>query len=215
MGQPAQPSCQSRITQSRLQRTLSRQVLNISREGDSTASLGSLGQGSVTLRVKLLFLVFSWNFLCFSLCPLPLVLSRKESWATASHRFLHALFFSALMGAEQHLGAATAGQEGVGVASRSEILGALLPSSSQRLKKLGGLEGKQRFSLGNINIFSYWLLLGNLILSQKGTLLIQLRSLPRFTRGTAQGVCHERVPAGHRSEASDNQGLLGSRAGWI
>jgi len=33
---------------------LSRQVLNISREGDSTASLGSLFQGSVTLRVKLL-----------------------------------------------------------------------------------------------------------------------------------------------------------------
>jgi len=36
---------------------LSRRVLNISREGDSTASLGSLGQGSVTLRGKKFFLV--------------------------------------------------------------------------------------------------------------------------------------------------------------
>jgi len=49
--------------------------LNISREGDSTAPLGSLCQGSVTLRGKKIFLMFSWNFLCFSLCPLPLVLS--------------------------------------------------------------------------------------------------------------------------------------------
>ena len=40
------------VTQSRLHRTLSRQGLNVSREGDSTASLGSLGQGSVTLRGK-------------------------------------------------------------------------------------------------------------------------------------------------------------------
>ena len=54
---------------------MSRRVLNISREGDSTNSLGSLGQGSVTLRGKKFFLSFSWNFLCFSLCPLPLVLS--------------------------------------------------------------------------------------------------------------------------------------------
>jgi len=54
---------------------LSRRVLNISREGDSPASLGSLGQGSVTLRGKKFFLMFRRNFLCLSLCPLPLVLS--------------------------------------------------------------------------------------------------------------------------------------------
>ena len=47
----------------------------MSREGDSTASLGSLCQGSGTLRGKKFFLGFSWSFLCFSLCPLPLVLS--------------------------------------------------------------------------------------------------------------------------------------------
>ena len=54
---------------------MSRWVLNISREGDATAPLGGLGQGSVTLRGKKFFLGFSWTFLCFSLCPLPLVLS--------------------------------------------------------------------------------------------------------------------------------------------
>ena len=55
--------------------TPSRQVMNVSREGDSTISLGSLCQGSVTLRGKKFFLIFRRNFLCFSLCPLPLVLS--------------------------------------------------------------------------------------------------------------------------------------------
>jgi len=57
----AQPLCQSRVTYSRLHRTLSRQVLNISKEGDSTASLGSLFQCSVTLRGKKFFLMFRWN----------------------------------------------------------------------------------------------------------------------------------------------------------
>jgi len=46
---------------------LPRWVWNISREGDSTASLGSLGQGSVTLRGKKFFLIFRRNFLSFSL----------------------------------------------------------------------------------------------------------------------------------------------------
>jgi len=48
--------CRSRVTQSRLHSTAARQVWNISREGDSTASLGSLFQGSVTLRGKKFFL---------------------------------------------------------------------------------------------------------------------------------------------------------------
>ena len=69
-----QPPCQSRITYSRLHRILSRQVL-ISREADSTTSLGNLFQCSVTLRGKKFLLVFRRNFLCFSLCPLPLALS--------------------------------------------------------------------------------------------------------------------------------------------
>ena len=75
MGHLVQPPCQSRVTCSRLHRTLSRRILNISREGDSTTSLGNLFQCSVTHRVKKFFLMFRWNFLCFILCPLLLVLS--------------------------------------------------------------------------------------------------------------------------------------------
>ena len=75
VGHLVQPSCRSRVTYSRLHRTLSRQGLNISREGDSTTSLGNLLQYSVTLRVKKFFLMFRRNFLSLSLCPLPLVLS--------------------------------------------------------------------------------------------------------------------------------------------
>jgi len=70
-----QPLCRSRVTYSRLHRTLSRRVLNISKEGDSTTSPGSLFQCSITLRVKKFFLMFRRNFLCFILRPLPLVLS--------------------------------------------------------------------------------------------------------------------------------------------
>jgi len=79
VGHPVQAPCRSRVTQSRLHRTLSRRVLNISREGDSTTSRGSLCQGSVTLRVKKFFLVFRRNFLCFSLCPLSLVVPQATS----------------------------------------------------------------------------------------------------------------------------------------
>ena len=74
-GSSSPTPCRSRVTYSRLHRTLSRWVLNISREGDSTTSLGSLFQCSITLRGKKFFLMFRWNFLGFSLCPLPLVLS--------------------------------------------------------------------------------------------------------------------------------------------
>ena len=68
VGHLVQPPCQSR-----LHRTLSRQVLNISRE-ESTTSLGNLFQCSITLRGKKFFLMFRGNFLCFSLCPLSLLL---------------------------------------------------------------------------------------------------------------------------------------------
>jgi len=49
-GSPSPTPCRSRVTQTRLHSTTARRGWNISREGDSTASLGSLGQGSVTLR---------------------------------------------------------------------------------------------------------------------------------------------------------------------
>jgi len=49
VGHLVQPPCQSRVTYSR---TLSRWVFNVSREGESTTSLGNLFQCSVTLRGK-------------------------------------------------------------------------------------------------------------------------------------------------------------------
>jgi len=104
VGHLVQPLCQSRVTCSRLHRTLTRQVLNISRGGDSTTSLGSLFQCSVTLRGKKFFLMFRRKFLCFSLCPLPLVLSlgtTKRVWphpldthpSDIYKHLLHPLFF--------------------------------------------------------------------------------------------------------------------------
>ena len=75
VGHLVQPPCWSRVTYSRLHKTLSKQVLNTSRVGDSANSLGSLFQCSVTLRVKKFFLMFRRNFIFFSLCPLSLVLS--------------------------------------------------------------------------------------------------------------------------------------------
>ena len=62
VGHLVQLPCQSRVTYSRMHRTLSRQVLNISREGDSTTSLGNLFQCSVTLRGKKFFLMFFLMF---------------------------------------------------------------------------------------------------------------------------------------------------------
>ena len=60
MGHLVQAPCRSRVSYSRLHRTLSRWVLNISREGDSITSLGNLFQCPVTLRLKKLFLMFNW-----------------------------------------------------------------------------------------------------------------------------------------------------------
>ena len=53
-------------------------ALSISKDGDSTASLGSLCPCSVTLTVKKSFLMFRRTLLCFSLCPWPLVLSTAQ-----------------------------------------------------------------------------------------------------------------------------------------
>jgi len=54
-------------------------ALSTAREGAATASLGSLGQGLTTLRVKNSFLISHLNLPSFSLKPLPVVLSSKMS----------------------------------------------------------------------------------------------------------------------------------------
>ena len=53
------------VPHSRSRRKASRWVLNVSRGGDSTISLGSLFQCSVTLTV-MNFFVIVWNFVCSS-----------------------------------------------------------------------------------------------------------------------------------------------------
>ena len=59
--------CSSRATQSWLPRTMSRQVLSISKNRDSTTSPGNLSQFWVTLTVKKCFLMFRRNLLHSSL----------------------------------------------------------------------------------------------------------------------------------------------------
>ena len=61
--------------QPRVLRAPSNLALNTAREGAATASLGNLGQGLTTLRVKNFFLISSLNLPSFSLKPSPLVLS--------------------------------------------------------------------------------------------------------------------------------------------
>ena len=63
------------VTKSTLPMTMFSWVLNISKSGDSTTSLGSLFQCLTTLTVKKVFLMFKFNFTYFSLCPLLLLLS--------------------------------------------------------------------------------------------------------------------------------------------
>ncbi|KAK4817104.1 hypothetical protein QYF61_027967 [Mycteria americana] len=67
--------CRYLSLQSRLPGTVSRWLLSGSKDGDSTTSLGSLCQCLVIHTGKKCFLRFRRNLLCFSLCPLPLVLS--------------------------------------------------------------------------------------------------------------------------------------------
>lgn len=62
---------QTRLSNSQLPRITSRWLLNISKDGKPTTSLGNLCQGSVTLRGKKCFLRFRGNHSCFRLCPLP------------------------------------------------------------------------------------------------------------------------------------------------
>jgi len=63
----------------------------ISRDGDST-SLGNLCQCSVTLIVKQGCLMFRWHLLCFSLCPVPLLLSLATTEKSLALSSLHPPF---------------------------------------------------------------------------------------------------------------------------
>lgn len=78
-----QPPCSSKVPRSTLPTTVSRQLLNISRGGDSC------GQPVPVLShpCSKVFLIFRWIFLCFSLYLLPLSLllgTTEESLAPPS-----------------------------------------------------------------------------------------------------------------------------------
>jgi len=97
------PPCSRRATSSRLPRAVSRQLLNISKAGDSTASLGSLCWCTVTLTAKKCFLKPRQHLLHFGVCLWPLVPSlgtTEKSLALASlyppFRYLYTLMRSLL-----------------------------------------------------------------------------------------------------------------------
>jgi len=64
--------------------------LSISKDAEATTSLDNLFQCLTILTVKMFLLMFKWNFLYFSLCPLPHLLTgyhweESGSIFTASH----------------------------------------------------------------------------------------------------------------------------------
>lgn len=70
-----------------MSRATSKQLLKIFKGRDSIASLGNLCQCSISLTVKTCFLTFTLNFMCSSLCSLPLAFAlgiTEESLALAS-----------------------------------------------------------------------------------------------------------------------------------
>lgn len=76
---PPGPTCPfpNRDTQSRVPRSTARQLSVISKE-ETPQPPRSLCQCSSTSEVEKCFLVFIWNFLYSSLCPLPLALDTTE-----------------------------------------------------------------------------------------------------------------------------------------
>lgn len=71
---PRQPPCSKRVGESRLPQTTTAWGLPVSKDADSTDSLGNPFPCSTLLAAKKCFLVFNRNFLGFHLCPLPLAL---------------------------------------------------------------------------------------------------------------------------------------------
>ena len=66
--------------------------LNIFKDGDSTTPLDNLCQCSVSLTAKQCFLIFRWSHLCFSVCPLPLVLLLDTTEKSLAPSSLHPPF---------------------------------------------------------------------------------------------------------------------------
>jgi len=88
-GHLVQPLCPSKTTKSKLSMIVCRWLLIISKDGDTTISLGNLCRCSVTLTVKMSFLMFRCDLLCFSLCPVSPVQSQGTTEESLAPFFLH------------------------------------------------------------------------------------------------------------------------------
>ena len=77
-GPLVQPPCSGRATYSSLPRTVSRWLLNMSKDGDSTVSLGNLCQYSVPLTVKKVFPNVQTEPPVFQFVLIALVLNIRE-----------------------------------------------------------------------------------------------------------------------------------------
>lgn len=66
-------------------------LLYTSKEVNPTIFLGNLSQCLVNLTSKKCFLIFIGNLLCFSLCPLPLILSLGITEKSLALSFFHPL----------------------------------------------------------------------------------------------------------------------------
>lgn len=81
--------CSSSNSYSLLPRPMFRWLLKVSKDADSTTSLGKLCQCSVTCRVKNCSLVFRGSLLCFCLFLLPLALSPGTSEESLCRGYSH------------------------------------------------------------------------------------------------------------------------------
>ena len=91
-GHLVQPPCSSRATYSWRPRTVPKWLLNISKDGDSTASLGSLCQCLVPPTVRKCFLMFRENLPCFSSYPKPNLLPLDTTEESLAPSPLHPPF---------------------------------------------------------------------------------------------------------------------------
>lgn len=73
----------------RLLRATFSQHLSISKDGDSTTSLGSLCQCLITLTVNHFFLMFRWIFLYFNLCHYLFITSLGTTGKSLFTAFVH------------------------------------------------------------------------------------------------------------------------------
>lgn len=79
----------SLLEHSHLPRTTSRQLLYLSKDGNSTTSLDNLCKCLVSCTMRKCFLIFRWNLLCFSCTLYPLSCTKKSLVPASLHPHLN------------------------------------------------------------------------------------------------------------------------------